>query len=93
MGSEKYSRERGEDGNRENCKKVGKNGEEERKKAEKRKEHQNTQAKSREMFQKKASDFPLSSHKYCDKGFGIYQKGKKEKQKLSSRGPNTLGIQ
>ena len=63
------------------------------KKEEKRKEHQNTQAKSREMIQKKESDFLLSSHKYFDKGFGIYQKGKKEKQKLSSQGPNTLGIQ
>jgi hypothetical protein len=45
------------------------------------------------MIQKTKSDFPVSSHKYFDKEFGIYQKGKMKKQKLSSQGPNTLGIQ
>lgn len=33
------------------------------------------------MVQKKMSDFPLSSHKYFDKGLGFYQKGGKKKSR------------
>lgn len=33
------------------------------------------------MVQKKMSEFPLSSHKYLDKGLGFYQKGGKKKSR------------
>lgn len=41
-------------------------------------------------FERKTSDFPISSPKYFDKELGIYQTGKQEKQKLSSRDPRLL---
>lgn len=41
--------------------------------------------RGRELSQKKTSDFPGSDTKYFDTELSIYQKGKKEKQKLSSK--------
>lgn len=63
-------------------KRLGNSGEEERKQSRgERRAGQNTQARGREMVQKKMSDFPLSSHKYFDKGLGFYQKGEKKKSR------------
>lgn len=92
MVNEKYYKEREKIGKR-TLKKLKNNGEEERKKSRGKRSGQNPQARCREMIRKKMSDFPNFSHKYFDKEFGIYQEGKQEKTKLSSRGPNNVGIQ
>lgn len=90
--NERCYQEREKDGKR-TVKTLEKNQEEERKKSKRKRSGQNTQARGREMVWKKTSDFPLSSHKYFDKGLALYQKRKKEKQKWSSQGPDTPGIQ
>lgn len=52
-----------------------------KKKVEERKLVKTPKARCRGMIQKKMSDFPLSSHKCFVKGLGIYQKGKKKKNR------------